>query len=174
MLGDGNFTSEIQVELDMDEVTSARESYDKDGVVRSETQQQSQQAGSGQAAACPACCPTPRPRLPRPSRARRKARSPAAPGATPPTNGESSSARTYELGREVAVSNSQPGRSSAAFRRGRDQRRRHEGRQGHRTYQDLEALVSAAVGADPQRGDQVKVVTRSFEQQRRAMRRALL
>src|SRR3546814_18404841 len=42
MLGNGNFTSEIQVELNMDEVTSARESYDKDGVVRAETQQQSQ------------------------------------------------------------------------------------------------------------------------------------
>ncbi|MFN3553345.1 MAG: flagellar M-ring protein FliF, partial [Novosphingobium meiothermophilum] len=29
MLGEGNFSSEIQVDLDMDQVTSARESYDK-------------------------------------------------------------------------------------------------------------------------------------------------
>ena len=38
MLGEGNFSSEIQVDLDMDQLTSARESYDKQGVVRSETQ----------------------------------------------------------------------------------------------------------------------------------------
>ena len=44
MLGANNFTSEIQVELDMDEVTSARESYDKDGVIRTESSQQSQGA----------------------------------------------------------------------------------------------------------------------------------
>jgi flagellar M-ring protein FliF len=46
MLGAGMFTSEIQIELDLDEVTRARESYDKDGVVRSESQAQSQSAGS--------------------------------------------------------------------------------------------------------------------------------
>ncbi|MEY4239734.1 MAG: flagellar M-ring protein FliF, partial [Pseudomonadota bacterium] len=42
ILGPGQFSSEIQIELDMDEVTSARESYDKDGVVRSESQAQTQ------------------------------------------------------------------------------------------------------------------------------------
>ena len=34
MFGAGAFTSQVQVELDMNEVTSARESYDKDGTVR--------------------------------------------------------------------------------------------------------------------------------------------
>ena len=41
MLGDGNFTSEVQIDLDLDQVTTARESYDKQGVLRSEQQQQS-------------------------------------------------------------------------------------------------------------------------------------
>ncbi|HZV11094.1 MAG TPA: flagellar basal-body MS-ring/collar protein FliF, partial [Novosphingobium sp.] len=45
MLGDGNFTSEVQVDLDMQQLTSARETYDKQGVVRAETQQQSSQPG---------------------------------------------------------------------------------------------------------------------------------
>ena len=39
MIGEGNFSAQIQVDLDMDQVTSARESYDKNGVLRSETQQ---------------------------------------------------------------------------------------------------------------------------------------
>src|SRR5690606_29765093 len=46
MIGAGNFTSEIQVELDMNEVTSARESYDKDGAVRRETTQRSQSSSA--------------------------------------------------------------------------------------------------------------------------------
>ena len=53
MLGDGNFTSEIQIDLDMDQVTSARESYDKDGAVRSETEQKSTSTGSATAAGVP-------------------------------------------------------------------------------------------------------------------------
>ena len=53
MLGEANFSSEIQVELDMDQVTTARENYDKDGVVRSETQQQSSTSGPGQAGGVP-------------------------------------------------------------------------------------------------------------------------
>ncbi|KAJ8137593.1 hypothetical protein OY671_009194, partial [Metschnikowia pulcherrima] len=46
MSGDGNFSSEIQVDLDMDQVTSARESYDKQGAVRTESQSASQSAGA--------------------------------------------------------------------------------------------------------------------------------
>ena len=53
MLGEGNFSSEIQVDLDMDQLTSARESYDKQGVVRSETQSASQTAGGAGAAGVP-------------------------------------------------------------------------------------------------------------------------
>lgn len=161
ILGPGQFSSEIQIDLDMDEVTSARESYDKQGVVRSESQAQSQ-GGSPSAGGVPgALANTPPPAT---------TLQPGAPQATPPAAAgsapapsETSATRTYELGREVAVSNATPGKvrrlsvavaiSQAAMKK-----------QGRPTDIDaIKALVSAAVGADPQRGDQVAVVTRPFE-----------
>ncbi|MFD2578196.1 flagellar basal-body MS-ring/collar protein FliF [Novosphingobium colocasiae] len=161
VLGEGNYTSEVQVDLDMADVTSARESYDKDGVVRAESQQQSQSSGAGQAAGVPGVLsnipPPPTTAQPGPP----GTAAPAAP-AMPPTNGESSSSKTYELGREVSVSNSGPGGvkrlsvavaiSSVAAKGSRPQ-----------DLKDMEALVSAAVGANPARGDVVKVVVRGFE-----------
>lgn len=170
MLGEPNFTTQAQVELDMADVTQARESYDKDGVVRSETQQQSQQSGTGPAAGVPGVLSNtpPPPTQARPGAPQGNAPAPGAapgapPGATPPpTNGESSSSRMYELGREVSVSSSRPGGvkrisvavaiSAAALKSAKPQ-----------DIQDIQALVSAAVGADPQRGDQVKVVIRAFD-----------
>lgn len=161
MLGEGNFSSEIQVELDMSDITSARESYDKDGVVRSETQQQSQSSAPGQAAGVPGVLSNTPPPATQAVPGAPQGTQPNA-QATPPTNGESSSSRTYELGREVSVSNNGPGGikrlsvavaiSANALKGAKPQ-----------DLRDLEALVSAAVGANPQRGDQVKVVTRSFE-----------
>lgn len=160
MLGEGNFTSEIQVDLDMDEVTRARESYDKDGVIRAETQQQSQSTSPGQAAGVPgALSNTPPPAT---------QANPVAPAGTPvqpvpgPTSGETSSSRTYELGREVSVSNSGPGsvrRVSVAVAISAEAMKDAKAQD----LKDLEALIGAAVGADARRGDQVKVVTRSFE-----------
>lgn len=161
MLGEGNYSSEIQVELDMADVTSARESYDKDGVVRSETQQQSQTSGPGQAAGVPGVLSNTPPPATQAVPGPPQGTQPNA-QATPPSNGESSSSRTYELGREVSVSNSGPGGikrlsvavaiSAGAMKGAKPQ-----------DLKDLEALISAAVGANPQRGDMVKVVTRSFE-----------
>ena len=163
MLGEANFTTQAQVELDMADVTQARESYDKDGVVRSETQQQSQSTGSGPAAGIPGVLSnTPPPATQaRPGAPQGSAPTPTSSG-TPPSNGESSSSRTFELGREVSVSNSRPGGvkrisvavavSDAALKGAKAQ-----------DIQDIQSLVSAAVGADPQRGDQVKVVIRTFD-----------
>ncbi|KHK93489.1 flagellar basal-body MS-ring/collar protein FliF [Novosphingobium malaysiense] len=163
VLGEGNFTSEIQVELNMDEVTSARESYDKDGVVRSETEQQSQTTGASQAATgIPGVLANTPPTKTQAAPGAPQGTQPASPAATPPTSGESSSSRTYELGREVSVSSSGPGsvkRLSVAVAISADAM---EGSKPQ-DLKDLEALVSAAVGANPQRGDQIKVVTRSFE-----------
>ncbi|TCM18864.1 flagellar M-ring protein FliF [Novosphingobium sp. PhB165] len=162
MLGESNFTSQAQVELDMADVTQARESYDKDGVIRSETQEQSQSTGAGPATGIPGALSNspPPPTQARPG-APQGTPSPAASG-TPPTNGETSSSRNYELGRQVSVSNSRPGGikrlsvavavSAAALKGAKAQ-----------GIQDIQSLVSAAVGADPQRGDQVKVVIRDFE-----------
>jgi flagellar M-ring protein FliF len=171
MLGDGNFSSEIQVELDMDQVTSAHESYDKAGAVRSETQQQSSTSGPGQAGGVPGVMSnTPPPAAtasPRPPKGSSTQGSlvqgtalPAATAAPTSQNGEASTSRNYELGREVAVANTTPGKlkrlsvavaiSAKALKNNRAD------------IDQIKQLVSAAVGLDSQRGDQVAVIARNF------------
>ncbi len=161
ILGPGQFSSEIQIELDMDEVTSARESYDKEGVVRSETQAQTQGGTTttggvpGVLANTPPPATTLQPGAPQPTVPG------AIAGSSPST--ESSASRTYELGREVAVSNAAPGkvkRLSVAVAISQEAMKK----QGRPTdIEAIKSLVSAAVGADPARGDQVAVVARPFE-----------
>jgi len=163
VLGEGNFTSEIQVDLDMSQVTSARESYDKDGSVRSESQQQSSNSAPAPAVGVPGALSNTPPPVPKAVEAPPQGTQPAggAAGAAT-TNGESSTTRTYELGREVAVSNSGPGNlkrvsvavaiSAKAMKGGKAA-----------DVEQIKQLVSAAVGANAQRGDQVTVFARNFE-----------
>ncbi len=158
IVGEGNFSSEIQVELDMNQTTQAKESYDKDGVVRSETQQQSSTAAPGQNGGVPGVTSnTP------PPAAAAQARPPqgtAPNAATSAANGESSATRTYELGREVAVSNITPGslkRLSVAVAISAKALRNN-----NTDLEQIKQLVSAAVGASQARGDQVAVVSREF------------
>lgn len=165
--GEGNFSTEVQVELDMESVTSARESWNKDGsVVRSETTQQSQgsaggaSTGYGVPGALSNTAPPPTevaqaapqggPATPAPA-----AGAPAAPS-------DQSATRTYEIGREVAVSNGTPGnikRVSVAVVLS------SAGKNGKKPADiaQIKSLVGAAVGANAQRGDQVEVVARSFQ-----------
>ncbi|MBC2670482.1 flagellar basal-body MS-ring/collar protein FliF [Novosphingobium piscinae] len=163
MVGAGNFSSEVQVDLDMDQVTSARESYDKQGVLRTETQQQSQTSGAAPAAGVPgvtANTPPPAP-IASPGAPQGTPTAAATPGAAP-TNGESSATRTYELGREVSVANGSPGKikrlsvavalSASALKKAKPQ-----------DIEQMKQLISAAVGADAARGDQVAVVLRPFD-----------
>ncbi|WP_374281587.1 flagellar basal-body MS-ring/collar protein FliF [Novosphingobium sp.] len=162
MLGAGNFSSEIQVDLDMDQVTSARESYDKEGVLRSETQAASQTTGPGQAGGVPGAVSNTPPAATVARPGAPQGTPPAAAGGAQPTNGESSATRNYELGREVSVANAGPGKvkrvsvavaiSQAAMKNGKPA-----------DLDQIKQLVSAAVGADPQRGDQVTVLARPFE-----------
>ena len=163
MLGDGNFTSEIQVNLDMDQVTSARETYDKQGVVRAETSQQSQQSTPGQAAGIPGALSNSPPPQAQPSPGAPKGTpAPAASGAPTPTATETSGSKTYELGREVAVSNQGPGkvkRLSVAVALSAKAMAKYK----PQDIDQIKQLVSAAVGADPARGDQVAVFVRSFD-----------
>ncbi len=165
MLGQGNYTSEVQVELDMDQVTSARESYDKNGVVRSESQAQSQLAGSqpGQAGGIPGALSNtpPPPTTAKPGPPQGGQPSPA-PSASAAPGGESSATRTYELGREVSVANSAPGkikRLSVAVAISQEAMKKAK----PADLDQIKALVSAAVGLDPNRGDQVQVMIRAFE-----------
>jgi flagellar M-ring protein FliF len=180
MFGEGNFSTEIQVDLDMNAVTSARESWNKEGAVRSETTQSSPAVettvGYGVPGALSNTPPpptqlvpgapqgTPAP-APAPAAA---AAAPGAPGATPATAAAAapelnqSATRTYELGREVAVSNGTPGdikRLSVAVLLS-------SGAMASRKPADIaqiKSLVGAAVGANLQRGDQVEVIARKFQ-----------
>jgi flagellar M-ring protein FliF len=161
MLGQGNFSSEVQVELDMDQVTSARESYDKQGVLRSETQAQSQTTGTGGAAGVPGVTANTPPPAPTASPGPPQGSAPA-PAAAAQNNGESSATRTYELGREVAVSNGTPGkikRLTVAVALSADALKKTK----PQDIEQLKQLIGAAVGVDPARGDQVAVVLRAFE-----------
>jgi len=163
MLGEGGFSSEIQVELDMDEVTSATESYGKDGVIRSETQSQMLNAGAGGALGVPGVLSNtpPPPTVAVPGAPQGPVQG-AAPGAAPAANNtESSATRTYELGREVAVNTVRPGKlkrlsvavaiSSAVLKKNKTA-----------DIAQIRELVSAAVGADNARGDSVAVAVRDF------------
>ncbi|MGN6356241.1 MAG: flagellar basal-body MS-ring/collar protein FliF [Novosphingobium sp.] len=170
MIGEGNFSSQIQVELDMDQVTSARESYEKQGALRSETQQQSQSTSTAGAAQgvpgvlsnTPPPATTAQPGAPGQATVQQGAAPGAAAAGAPQANGESSATRNYELGREVAVSNTTPGklkRVSVAVALSA------EAMKGAKAgdADQIKQLVSAAIGADPARGDQVAVVVRKFD-----------
>ena len=162
MLGQGNFSSEVQIELDMDQVTSARESYDKNGVVRSETNAQSQSASAATPSGVPGVLANTPP--PQTTASPGPPQGTASPGAAPVPGGggESSATKTYELGREVSVANGAPGkikRLSVAVALSADTLKKAK----PQDIEQIKQLISSAVGADPQRGDQVTVMMRKFD-----------
>lgn len=160
LLGEGNFSAQVQVELDQTEVTSARETYEKEGVVRNESERNATRTGAAPVGGVPgvaANTPPPDATLvdgpPQPA-------APAAGAGS--TDTENAVDRSYELGREVAVTTARPGGlkklsvavavSDAALKKAAPM-----------TAVQLEALVSATVGANVQRGDQIEVVASKFE-----------
>lgn len=159
LLGEGNFSAQVQVELDTAEVTTARETYEKEGVVRTESERNAQRTGAAPAGGVPgvpANTPPPQAELVD------GAPNPPVPAAGGSTDTETATDRSYELGREVAVTTAVPGTlkklsvavavSDKALKAAAPM-----------TAQQLEALVSAAVGASTQRGDMVEVVASKFE-----------
>jgi len=159
LLGEGNFSAQVQVELDRSEVTSARETYEKEGVVRAESERNAVRTGATPAGGVPGVTANPPPPQ---AQLVNGPPQPATPPAGASTDTETATDRNYELGREVAVTTNGPGSlrklsvavavSDAALKKAAPM-----------TAQQLEALVSAAVGANTQRGDMVKVVASKFE-----------
>ncbi len=160
LLGDGNFSSQVQVELNQDDVTSARESYEREGAVRSESERNATRANGGAMRGVPgvtANTPPPDAELvdeaPQPNVTQAEG---AATG-----DSETSIRRDYELGREVAVTNSRPGSliklsvavavSEAALDAA-----------APLTAEEVQSLVSAAVGANEERGDRVEIAISAF------------
>ena len=159
LLGEGNFSAQVQVELNSEEVTTARETYEKEGAIRSESAREATRTGAAPAGGVPgvaANTPPPQAQLVD------GAPQPAAPAAAAATDTETATDRAYELGREVAVTTAGPGRlkklsvavavSDEALKAA-----------APLNAQRLQALVSAAVGADAQRGDKVEVAASKFE-----------
>ena len=131
------------------------------GVVRQETQSASNSANAAPAQGVPGVTAnTPPPAT---------VAQPGAPAGTPPAaatpaqqNGESSSTKTYELGREVAVSNQTPGkikRLSVAVALSAEIMAKAKPAE----IEQIKQLINAAVGADTARGDQVAVAVRAFK-----------
>jgi flagellar M-ring protein FliF len=158
LLGEGNYSAQVQAELDPEEVTRARESYDNPGVVRSESERNASRTGQnvpGGVPGVPANTPPPDPTL-----------VDGAPQPAPPANAsasdtESAVQRSYELGREVAVTNRRPGgltKLSVAVAVSDEALKAA----APLTAQRLQTLVSAAVGANTERGDTIEVVPSKF------------
>lgn len=161
MFGAGRFSSEVQVSLDMDEVTSARETYDKDGALRSEVASRTSNAARQPVGGVPGATSNLAPTDPQAQQ--RAPQGGVEEAQAVPGSGQSQTSRKWDFGREVAVSNKQPGdvrRVTVAV--AIDQAALKGAKQPD--IAKIEELVAATVGADPDRGDKVTVVVRPFEQ----------
>lgn len=165
LLGEGNFSSQVQVKLNESEVTSARESYDKEGAVRSESERSATRMAPGAVGGVPgvpANTPPPDAELvdgPPEGDAAEAGEAAAAPVAG---DTEMASQRQFELDREVAVTATRAGglqKLSVAVAVSQQAMVAAS----PMTTEQLQTLVSAAVGADGARGDQVEVVVSAFE-----------
>nr|WP_294812133.1 flagellar basal-body MS-ring/collar protein FliF [uncultured Sphingomonas sp.] len=171
MVGAGNFTAEVQADVDLDESQATRESYDKQGqVMRAE---QGAWSGTSKDGQTPGGIPgalsnTPPPvsTLVAPNAGGASAPTPAgatapAAAATPQTKQSDSFTRTYETGKEISVTRAVPGNvrrlSVAVLLREEPGKPR-----GIAEINQINELVRATVGYNAQRQDQVTVVSRKF------------
>lgn len=161
LLGEGNFSSEVQIELDREELTSARESYDPQGVVRRESESRAVTAAGAAAGGIPgALSNTPPPPAELVEEAPQG--TPVPGGEDTATDSHSTAQRDYAIGREVAVSSVTPGgiaRLSVAVAVSEKALRAI----APADETKLQSLIEAAVGANPARGDKVTVVVGKFE-----------
>ena len=184
LIGAGNFTTEVQADVDLNETQATKESYDKQGVLRVE---QGQWTGNGKDGQAPGGIPgalsnTPPPAstlsAPQPTPAPTPApgATPVAstPGATGPVVAAAAGAvsdalkasdqysRAYDLGKEVSVSRTAPGTitrlSVAVLLRDPETGKPRS----QLEIQQITQLVQTAVGYSQPRGDQVTVISRKF------------
>lgn len=172
LVGAGNFTTEVQADVDLDESQATRESYDKAGqVVRAEQGNWSGTSKDG--AAAPGGIPGALSNTPPPASTMSAPNAQAAPGAaaaagaaptgTPPVQQKQSDSftRTYETGKEISVTRAAPGgvkRLSVAV-----VLKEEAGKpRGVAEIQQITQVVQAAVGYNQARQDQVSVISRKF------------
>lgn len=168
LLGAGNFSAEVQAEVDLDESQATRESYDKEGtVVRAE--QGNWTGAPRDAAGAPGGIPGALSNVPPPPStvatptpgAALQPGQPATPVAPPGMKQSDSFTRSYSNGREVSVTRNMPGsikRLSVAVLL-----REEPGKpRGQVEIRQIDELVKATVGYKADRQDQVTVVSRKF------------
>lgn len=169
MVGAGNFTAEVQADVDLDESQATRESYDKQGqVMRAEQGAWTGTSKEGAPGGIPGTLsntPPPVSSLVAPNAGGASAPTPAgaasAPAAQPQTKQSDSFTRTYETGKEISVTRAMPGNvrrlSVAVLLREEPGKPR-----GIAEINQINELVRATVGYNAQRQDQVTVVSRKF------------
>ena len=168
LLGAGNFSAEIQADVDLDESQATRESYDKQGVVRAEQGTwQGNTPGETTPGGIPGALSNTAPAASTlatatPGPAGATVQPGTAPGATPPVKTSENFNRAYDLGKEVSVTRAAPGsirRLSVAVLL-----REAEGGKPRTPaeIQQINDLVKAAVGFNQQRQDTVTVISRKF------------
>ena len=168
LLGQGNFSAEVQAEVNLDETQATRESYDKQGSLRAET---GNWAGNQATPATPGGIPgalsnTPPPastlQVPTPAVGASGSPQPVAGGGAPdPAKQSDQYQRAYDLGREVSVTRAAPGsvkRLSVAV----VLREPEKGRRTAMEVNQITDLVKSAVGFDANRQDQVTVISKKF------------
>ncbi len=171
LVGAGNFTAEVQADVNLDESQATRESYEKQGVLRAETGNWTGNQKDG-AGAAPGGIPgalsntppaastlsTPQAATGNPGTAAQ----PVAGGPAPDAMKQSDQyQRAYDLGREVSVTRATPGGvkrlSVAVLLRDPD-----KGRRTAMEINQISDLVKSAVGFDQARNDNVTVISRKF------------
>lgn len=173
LVGAGNFTAEVQADINLDETQATKESYDRAGALRAETgnwtgNQATTPATPGGIPGALSNTPPPASQLQTPQPANGASGAPAADpapvagGPAPNPNKQSDSfQRAYDLGKEVSVTRQTPGSvkrlSVAVLLRDPDKTRRTA-----MEINQITDLVKSAVGFDQARQDQVTVISRKF------------
>jgi flagellar M-ring protein FliF len=169
LVGAGNFTAEVQADVNLDESQATRESYEKQGVLRAETGNWTgnQKDGAGAAPGGipgalsntpPAASTLSTPQVATGNTGAQPVAGVAAPDAMKQSDQYQ---RAYDLGREVSVTRATPGgvkRLSVAVLL----RDPEKGRRTAMEINQISDLVKSAVGFDQARNDNVTVISRKF------------
>jgi flagellar M-ring protein FliF len=169
LIGAGNFTAEVQADVDLNETQATREKYDAPGVLRAETGSWTgnQKDGGTTTGGIPGALSNTPPaastmQSPQNANGASGAPAPAAGAAAPdPMKQSDSFQRAYDLGKEVSVTRAAPGgvkRLSVAVLL----RDPEKGRRTAMEIGQVTDLVKSAVGFDPARNDNVTVISRKF------------
>lgn len=170
LVGAGNFTAEVQADVDLDENQATRESYDKEGAVLAAEQGAWTGSKDGNA---PGGIPGALANTPPPASTIAAPNAQPTPGAAPaagtaagasqatPQKQSDSFSRAYQTGKQVSVTRQAPGgikRLSVAVLL-----REEPGKPRSQVeIQQVTQLVQAAVGYNQGRADQVTVISRKF------------